>query len=103
MDEYDSEEMWIVPNQEGSITVDARLDVEDLEDYLGIELPEGKFESVGGLIISLLGRVPRKGEKVVVDGIEIEIMIATDRKIEKVIIRRLTPETGSPQPDSGAA
>lgn len=103
MDEYDSEEMWIVPNQDGSITVDARLDVEDLEDYLGIELPEGKFESVGGLIISLLGRVPRKGEKVVVDGIEIEIMIATDRKIEKVIIRRLTPEAGARQLDSGAA
>jgi magnesium and cobalt transporter len=102
MDEYDSEEMWIVPNQDGSITVDARLDVEDLEDYLGIELPEGKFESVGGLIISLLGRVPRKGEKVTVDGIEIEIMIATDRKIEKVIIRRLTPEAGARQLDSGA-
>lgn len=102
MDEYDSEEMWIVPNQDGSITVDARLDVEDLEDYLGIELPEGKFESVGGLIISLLGRVPRKGEKVTVDGIEMEIMIATDRKIEKVIIRRLTPEAGSRQPESGA-
>jgi magnesium and cobalt transporter len=87
MDEYDNEEVWIVPNQDGSLTVDARLDVEDLEDYLGVDLPEGKFESVGGLIISLLGRVPAKGEKIVVGGIEMEILHATDRKIEKIIVR----------------
>jgi len=87
MDEYDNEEVWIVTNQDGSLTVDARLDVEDLEDYLGVDLPEGKFESVGGLIISLLGRVPVKGEKVVVGGIEMEILHATDRKIEKIIVR----------------
>ncbi|MCX7823369.1 MAG: hemolysin family protein [Syntrophobacterales bacterium] len=92
MDEYDHEEVWIVPNQDGSIIVDARLDVEDLEDYLKMDLPEGKFESVGGLIISLLGRVPRKGEKVVVEGIEMEILLATDRKIEKVVVRRLQPK-----------
>jgi CBS domain containing-hemolysin-like protein len=89
MDEYDNEEVWIVPNQDGSLTVDARLDVEDLEDYLGVDLPEGKFESVGGLIISLLGRVPAKGEKIVVGGIEMEILHATDRKIEKIIVRSI--------------
>lgn len=95
MDEYDNEEVWIVPNQDGSITVDARLDVEDLEDYLRVDLPEGKFESVGGLIISLLGRVPHVGEKVVIDGIEMEVLLATDRKIEKIIVRRITPVEGA--------
>jgi magnesium and cobalt transporter len=101
MDEYDNEEVWIVPNQDGSLTVDARLDVEDLEDYLGVDLPEGKFESVGGLIISLLGRVPAKGEKIVVGGIEMEILHATDRKIEKVIVRplQLTENMETTSPD----
>lgn len=101
MDEYDNEEVWIVPNQDGSVTVDARLDVEDLEDYLGVDLPEGKFESVGGLIISLLGRVPVKGEKIVVGGIEMEILHATDRKIEKVIVRplQLTENMETTSPD----
>lgn len=99
MDEYDHEETWIVQNQDGSIIVDARLDVEDLEDYLKVDLPEGKFESVGGLIISLLGRVPRKGEKVEVDGIEMEVLIATDRKIEKVIVRRIAPSEVSKPPE----
>ena len=101
MDEYDNEEVWIVPNQDGSVTVDARLDVEDLEDYLGVDLPEGKFESVGGLIISLLGRVPAKGEKIVVGGIEMEILHATDRKIEKVIVRplQLTENMETTSPD----
>lgn len=103
MDEYDSEEVWIVPNQDGSLTVDARLDVEDLEDYLRVDLPEGKFESVGGLIISLLGRVPRKGEKVLIGGIEMEVLLATDRKIEKVIVRQLQNQDNSSSVNSNYA
>ncbi|MEJ5299890.1 MAG: hemolysin family protein [Thermodesulforhabdaceae bacterium] len=95
MDEYDNEEVWIVPNQDGSLTVHARLDVEDLEDYLGVDLPEGKFESVGGLIISLLGRVPAKGERIAVGGIEMEVLHSTDRKIEKIIVRPLQSQENS--------
>ncbi len=92
MDEYDDEESSIVPNNDGSITVNAKLDVDDLEEYLGVELPDGDFESVGGLIISLLGRVPQKGEKITVNGIEMEVLTATDRKIEKVIVRKKIEE-----------
>jgi len=89
MDEYDREQDWISEANDGSIVVDARLDVEDLERYMGVNLPEGRFESVGGFIISLLGRVPKKGEKIHYNDIEMEIVEATDRKIVKVKIRRL--------------
>ncbi len=92
MDEYDAEVKRIVEQDDGTILVDARLDVEDLEDYLGIELPEGKFESVGGFIISLLGKVPDVQEKVVFGNLEMVVAVADSRKIEKVLIRKVPAE-----------
>lgn len=88
MDEYDAEENLIVKHDDGSISVNARLDVEELEDYLDMELPEGKFESVGGFVITLLGRVPTVGEQVIFNNMEMTIEAANNRKIEKIKIRK---------------
>ena len=88
MDEYDADQKLIVEHDDGSITVHARLDVEDLEDYLDIELPDGKFESVGGFVISLLGKVPVVGERLSYEGIQMEIEAASSRKIERIRIRK---------------
>ena len=70
-----------------------------LEDFLQVELPEGDFESVGGFIISLIGKVPEVNEKVVYDGIEILIEAATSRKIDRARIRKLGGEV--PEEPSG--
>lgn len=92
VDEYDAEENLIAEHDDGSITVHARLDVEELEDYLDIEFPEGKFESVGGFVISLLGKVPEVNERVVHQNIEMVVEAANNRKIEKLRIRRISPK-----------
>jgi len=89
MDEYDAEEKLITDNEDGSITVDARLDIDELEDYIHVKLPEGKFESVGGFVISLLGRVPNVDEKIEFQNIEMIIEDANNRKIEKIRIRNV--------------
>jgi magnesium and cobalt transporter len=86
-DEYDAEEALIVSTMEGDILVDARLDIEKLAEHLCMEVPEGNFESVGGFIISLLGRVPQASEKVTYGQLEMIIESADDRKISKVRIR----------------
>lgn len=97
VDEYDAEENPFVEHEDGSVTVSARLDVEELEDHFDVELPEGKFESVGGFIINLLGRVPEVGEKVNYNDLEMVIEAANSRKIEKVNIRKKNPLNLEPQ------
>jgi len=92
MDEYDADEKLIVEHEDGSISVNARLDIEELEDYLNVELPEGKFESVGGFVMSLLGKVPVTNEKLVFEDLEMVIEAANSRKIDKIRIRKI----GSP-------
>ncbi len=63
-DEYDRQEPRLIPQEDGSVLVDARLDVEELMDHFDLPRPEGKFESVGGLLIHLLGRVPQVNDRV---------------------------------------
>jgi len=103
MDEYDADVKLIVEHDDGSITVHARLDVEELEDFLDVKLPEGKFESVGGFVISLVGRVPGVNERIVFENMEMVIEAASNRKIEKIRIRRVNPEAAAAALPNGAA
>ena len=95
-DEYDTEEQKLVPLKDGWVLVDARLEIEELEEYLNIQAPRNNFESVGGFIFHLIGRVPKKGETITYPGLEIKIESADERKIEKVKIRKIHQEEDIP-------
>jgi magnesium and cobalt transporter len=97
MDEHDNEEKLLTILEDGSALVDARLAVEKLEKHFGLELPDGDFESVGGLIIDLVGRIPKINEKVNCQDIEMLIKSADDRRINQVIISRSTSDDASPE------
>jgi CBS domain containing-hemolysin-like protein len=86
MDEHDTEEPLITPINSRSILVDARLEVEKLGEHLKIQLPKGDFESVGGFVIHLIGRIPQEEEKVSFQDLEITVKKADQRRIHKVII-----------------
>jgi CBS domain containing-hemolysin-like protein len=92
-DEYDLEEEWIVKEPDGSVTVDGRLPVEELEKYLGIEIERDKFDTVGGLVFHLTGRIPSVGEEIDGGPIHLVIVDADERKIKKARIVT-TPEVG---------
>jgi CBS domain containing-hemolysin-like protein len=92
-DEYDQLEPRLVPQENNSVLVDARLDVEELMDHFGLEwehLPEGKFESVGGLLVHLLGRVPQVNDQVVIDHLELTVLEADERRAKQVLVKPLT-------------
>jgi len=86
MDEHDEEPPLLTVLDENTLLVDARLEIEKLEEHLGRELPPGEYESVGGFIISLLGKIPRVGEKITYQDLEMTIKSGDRRKIEKILI-----------------
>jgi magnesium and cobalt transporter len=91
MDEHDNEESLISVLDEDSVVVDARLEIEKLEKHFDVELPEGDFESVGGFIIHLLGKIPEKGEQITFGNLEMTIRSADERKIYKIKVTRHQP------------
>jgi magnesium and cobalt transporter len=88
-DEYDRLEPRLLPQEDGSVVVDARLDVEELMEHFDRPRPEGKFESVGGLLIHLLGRVPQVDDTVVIEELELTVKAADERRAKEVLVRPL--------------
>jgi magnesium and cobalt transporter len=86
MDEHDYEPPLLRVLDDCSVLVDARLEIEKLGEHFGITLPEGEFESVGGFIIHLLGRIPKVDEKITYGNLDMTIKSADQRKIHKILI-----------------
>lgn len=94
-DEYDLEIPWLQPQDDGTLLVDARANVEELEEYFDIEIPREKFDTVGGYLFHLLGNVPQKGEKVSDNGLVLMVEDSDERKIDKVRVWRDAEVSGT--------
>lgn len=88
-DEHDREEALYSVNDNGSITADARMPIEDLEEFFGIEIDRDQFDTVGGLIFHLTGRIAATDDVVENELLRITILDADERKIKKVCIARI--------------
>lgn len=91
-DEYDRHEPRLLTQEDGSVVVDARLDVEELMEHFDRPIPEGEFESVGGLLIHHLGRVPQVSDLVVIHDLELTVKTADARRAKEVLVRPLTSQ-----------
>jgi CBS domain containing-hemolysin-like protein len=87
VDEYDEEEPMVV-EADGAWLVDARLDVDDLAELVGIELPSDEWDTVGGLVLELAGRVPEQGEAFDHDGLVFTAHSVQGRRVAKVRVTR---------------
>jgi CBS domain containing-hemolysin-like protein len=97
-DEYDTEEVTQIQKlAEGRFVADAAIPLGDLELHLGKKLPdEGEFESLGGLIIHRAGRVPEVGASIKLDGYDLIVREADEKRVVKVEIVRAEPELAPP-------
>jgi len=91
-DEYDRHEPRLVSQEDGSVVVDARLDVEELMEHFDRPIPEGEFESVGGLLIHHLGRVPQVNDSLVIHDLELTVKTADARRAKEVLVRPLSSQ-----------
>jgi CBS domain containing-hemolysin-like protein len=96
-DEYDREEAMFTVNSNGSITADARMPVEELEEHFDLEIERDKFDSIGGLIFHLTGKIPAAGDVVEGAGLSLTILDADERRIKKVCISRIGSASESKQ------
>lgn len=107
LDEHDVEPPALIEHPDGSIIADARAAIETLEEKLGPVLtPEEREEdidSLGGLVFSLIGRVPGRGEVIRhASGLEFEVIDADPRRIKRLRLRNFpqtVPETTASPPD----
>ncbi len=73
---------------EHTFQVDGSMSVEKANEEMGLGLPSGDYETVAGFILSLLGRIPEKGEQLKYGGLRIAITEMKGLRIEKILITR---------------
>jgi putative hemolysin len=91
-DEYDVEVEPVQDEGNGVYVFSGKVDIDELSERLDLEIPREGFGTVGGYVLSHLGRVPAVGEVVQLDGLRVEVLEAERRRIGRVRVRRLAAE-----------
>jgi putative hemolysin len=93
-DEYDVESEPIVEESNGRFVFSAKVDIDEVVQRLNVPIEREGFETVGGYLLSHIGRVPAVGEQFDIDGLSVEVLEVERRRINKVrIFRREVAET----------
>ncbi len=90
-DEYDVEVDRIVDEGQGKFLFSGSVHVEEMASLMKVSIEGQGFETVGGFLLSRLGRVPAVGEHLEIDGLDVEIVETEQRRITRVRMSRLEP------------
>jgi putative hemolysin len=87
-------EPWVVERSDGSFSIDAGLDIEEVKLLLGIDTLEGEkdsYQTIAGYVIERLRRLPKIGEIIEANGWRFEIIDMDGRRVDRLIVSRLEP------------
>ena len=95
-DEYDRELPMVRAERKDTWLVNAAISLEELEEQTGVELPRDGYETLGGFLYSLEGRVPKQGQVMEHEELRFEIMKTRERRILEVRVIRSAGPHGEP-------
>jgi CBS domain containing-hemolysin-like protein len=104
-DEYDPDEPGLVPLSDGVYRVEGTLTVHDLGEQLGVELPSAEWDTVGGLMTGLLGRIPKEGDEVRFENLLFRADKVQRRRVTsvQVTVTKSAEQPAEPSPQKSSA
>lgn len=93
-DEYDFDEAEdnILQDQSGRCRVKAITEIADFNQALGAELSDEEYDTVGGLVLNKFGRLPKRGESVVIGGFKFMVLRADSRRLHSLLVEKIRSE-----------
>ena len=99
-DEFDEEQEPLIVRVDGSRwLLDGQTNVDEVHERLGIEIPEGEFVTLGGLLFDLFGHIPAEGEHVAVDDWDLRVVEMDKRRVAQVVATQLGHPASTPSPN----
>jgi CBS domain containing-hemolysin-like protein len=102
-DEYDVESEPVIEEGGGRFVFNGKADIDEVVQRLGVAIEREGFETVGGYLLTHLGRVPAVGERFELDGMGIEVLDVERRRIHKVRFSKLAPADVTEDSEAGRA
>ena len=93
-DEYDFDETEdnILVDRSGRYRVKAVTEIADFNNHFGTGFSDEDYDTVGGLVVGRFGRLPKRGESIVIDGFSFQVLRADSRKVHALLVEK--PRTG---------
>ena len=88
-DEHDQRFLGIRRLGPGQWRVDGKTDIDDFEEFFGLEETDKDIATVGGLFLSHSEQLPSEGEKIIIDGLEIVVSELDNRRIESIVVKKI--------------
>ena len=88
-DEYDRDEFFMERISDDEFIFSARMDLDDINDIMSVELPTAESDTLGGLIYTMLGGVPVRGDAIDIDNLHLTVLNVDGRRIKRVKIQRV--------------
>jgi magnesium and cobalt transporter len=89
-DEYDFDETEdnILVDRNGRFRVKAVTEIGDFNERFGTAFPDEDFDTVGGLVVGRFGRLPKRGENIVIEGFNFQVLRADSRKVHSLLVEK---------------
>ena len=84
----------LAARRDGSITVSGQIALDDLNEKAGLALPDEEFQTLSGLLVNHLGRVPYPGEEIEMPGVVFHVLDADHRRIYRLAMKKLSSQSG---------
>jgi len=93
-DEYDFDETEdnILLDRSGRYRVKAVTEIGDFNNYFNVAFPDEDYDTVGGLVVGRFGRLPKRGEAIVIDGYSFQVLRADSRKVHSLLVEKPKPQ-----------
>ena len=101
-DEYDREEPEVLELADGTYRVSGKASIDDVNELLGTQLPDEEWDTVAGLMLDILGRMPERGEETSFRGVNLRAERVQGRRIASVMITRSPDLDGNGEEPAGA-
>jgi putative hemolysin len=96
-DEYDVRQSLIQRIDNDLFMVDGRTEIDAFSEAIGAELPAGDYNTVAGLLLKILGKIPEQGDEAVVEGLEFRVVSASPTRVGKIRVRKRWTKPGDVQ------
>ena len=100
-DEFDVAEQQVVRINEAEAVMDARVSVDELDRLFAVQVDGEGFDTVGGYVGHLLGRVPAVGDRVTTDELRLDVLSTVGRRVKRVRVTRATQEARTEPAQTG--
>jgi len=90
-DQHDEQASSVEHTAEGALILDGAYPIHDLVE-VGVELPEGQYATLGGLVMERLGRMPRRGDEIEVGAWRLRVLDVRRNAVERVRLEEIAPK-----------